>query len=53
MNGKPPMTVNEAGRRGGRARAKKLTKKRRREIASIGGQAFAAKMRAIKERGKP
>ncbi len=35
------MLLSELGRKGGLARAKKLTPKRRREIARLGGQAFA------------
>ena len=42
---KKEITVNEAGRRGGRSRAKKLTKERKREIATMGGQ----KMKQIKD----
>ena len=45
------MTVVEMGRRGGYARAAKLRKtdpQRLRDIASAGGQAFAAKCAAIR-----
>ncbi len=36
LRGKQGMTVREAGRKGGKARAKKLTAKRRKEIARLG-----------------
>jgi hypothetical protein len=35
--------VTENGRKGGKARAKTLTKARRKEIAALGGKAKAAK----------
>lgn len=37
--------VTENGRKGGAARAKKLSKKRRKEIAALGGKAKAEKRR--------
>ena len=37
--------AKEAGRLGGRARAKKMNAKRRSEIAAMGGRAAAAKMK--------
>jgi len=40
---KRPMTVSEMAKLGGRARAKKLSKARRQEIARMGGLAKAAK----------
>lgn len=39
------ITVNEAGRKGGKARARKLDPKRRKEIARSGGLARAEKHR--------
>lgn len=41
-------TAAEIGRKGGLARAKKLTAERRREIARAGGKAAAAKRRSEK-----
>jgi len=50
--GKDPAAV-ALGRKGGKARLKKMTAEQRRAIASKGGQAFAAKARAAqKKRGK-
>ena len=37
--------ASEAGKRGGKARAQKLSPERRKEIARMGGQAAAAKMK--------
>jgi general stress protein YciG len=35
---KKPLTISEFARMGGKARAKKLSPERRREIASLGGK---------------
>lgn len=45
-----PLTPQSMGRLGGLARAKKLSKAKRIEIATKGGQALAKKMRQKKER---